>query len=93
MESMLNQLYRGEIHPEEDYRPVIQELLDMRREFAEHREKLLSELDGQMREKVRELLEERTFVSAYEIEDAYVQGMKLGARMAVELMGEGEKQA
>ena len=91
MDSILNQLYRGEIHPEEDYRPVIQELLDMRREFAEHREKLLSEFDGQTREKVRELLEERTFVSSYEIEDAYVQGMKLGARMAVELLREEEK--
>ncbi len=91
MDSILNQLYKGEIHPEENYRPVMQELLDMRREFAEHREKLLSELDEQTQEKVRELLEERTFVSSYEIEDAYVQGMKLGARMAVELLGEEKK--
>ena len=93
MDSILNQIYRGEIHPEEDYRPVMQELLDMRREFAEHREKLLSELDEKTQEKVRKLLEERTFVSSYEIEDAYVQGMKLGARMAVELLREEEKQA
>lgn len=86
MESVLNQLYRGEIHPEESYRPVMPGLLKMRKAFVEHQEALLSELDDQTRNKVRELLEERTLVSSYEIEDAYVQGMRLGAKMAAALL-------
>jgi len=86
MENILNKLYRGEIHPEETYRPSIPELMKMRREFVEHREALLSELDDKTRNKVQELLEERTFVSSYEIEDAYVQGMRLGAKMAAALL-------
>jgi len=91
MDSILNQLYRGEIHPEENYRPVMPELIEMRREFVKHRDALLAELDENRRKKVMSLLEERTLVSSYELEDAYVQGMKLGARMAVELLEEGKK--
>jgi len=86
MEDVLNKLYRGEIHPEETYRPEMPELIEMRRKFVERREALLSELDDKTRKKVQELLEERTFVSSYEIEDAYVQGMKLGARITAALL-------
>ena len=88
MEDVLNKLYRGEIHPEETYRPEMPELIEMRRKFVERREALLSELDDKTRKKVQELLEERTFVSSYEIEDAYVQGMKMGAKMIAALLKE-----
>ena len=91
MENILNSLYRGEIHPEETYKPVLPELIAARREFLAHRDKLLAALEEPVRKKVLDLLEERTFVSSYEIEDAYVQGMKLDARMAVELLKEEEK--
>lgn len=86
MEDILNKLYRGEIHPEETYRPEMPELIEMRRKFVERREALLAQLDDEIRQKVQELLEERTFVSSYEIEDAYVQGMKLGARITAALL-------
>jgi len=91
MESILNQLYRGEIHPEETYRPVLPELIEARKEFIGHRDALLAELDEKTREKVQALFEERTFVSSYEIENAYVQGMRLGARMTAALLGEEKK--
>lgn len=91
MELVLNQLYRGEIHPEERYRPVMPELIELRKSFIEYRDALLNELDGKTKGKLLELLEERTFVSSYEIEDAYVQDMTLGARMAVSLLKEENK--
>ena len=91
MDSILNQLYRGEIHPEETYQPVMPELKGVRDAFIAHRDALLAELDEEIRVKVQELFEERTFVSSYEIEDAYVQGMKMGARMTVALLGEEKK--
>lgn len=86
MDSVLSQLYRGEIHPEETYQPVMTELIEVRDAFIAHRDALLAELDEKTREKVQELFEERSFVSSYEIEDAYVQGMKMGARMAAALL-------
>ena len=88
MENILNMLYRGEIHPEETYQPVTPELIEVRDAFIAHRDALFAELDEEIRVKVQELFEERTFVSSYEIEDAYVQGMKMGARMITALLGE-----
>ena len=86
VEDILNMLYRGEIHPEETYQPMMPELMEVRDAFIAHRDALLAELDEDICVKVQELFEERTFVSSYEIEDAYVQGMKMGARMTVALL-------
>ena len=91
MEDILNLLYRGELHPVENYRPMMPELIEARRAFVEHREALLVRLEEKMRKEVQELFEERTFVASYEIEDAYVQGMRLGARMAIGLLEEEKK--
>ena len=88
MEDILNKLYRGEIHPEENYHPVMPELIEIRQAFVEHREALLARLDEKTRKEVQDLFEERTFVSSYEIEDAYVQGMKMGAKMIAALLKE-----
>jgi len=90
MEKILNMLYCGEIHPEEDYRPMMPELIEAKEEFAEYRDSLFAEFDEQTREKVQDLLDRRVFVSSYEIEDAYVQGMKMGAKMLAALL-EGKK--
>ena len=86
MEDILNLLYRGELHPEEDYRPVMLELIEARKEFMEYRNAMFAEFDEQTREKVQDLLDKRTFVSAYEMEDAYVQGMRMGAKMLSALL-------
>lgn len=86
MEDILNKLYRGEIHPEETYHPVMPELIEAKKEFEVHRDALLARLDESIRGKVQELFEERTFISSYEIEDAYVQGVQLGAKIAAALL-------
>ena len=88
MEDILNLLYRGELHPEEDYHPMMPELMEVRNTFVAHREELLARLDEKTRKEVQELFEERTFVSSYEIEDAYVQGMRMGAKMLAALLKE-----
>ena len=86
MEDILNLLYRGELHPEEDYCPMTPELIEARKEFMEYRNAMFAEFDEQTREKVQDLLDKRTFVSAYEMEDAYVQGMRMGAKMLSALL-------
>lgn len=88
MDDLLSRLYRGEIHPEENDQPVSDKLIQARRAYLEYQEKLLAELDEQTGDKVRALLEERTILSAGEMEDSYVQGMRMGAKIAVELLEE-----
>ena len=88
MDGILNQLYRGEIHPEENYRPVMPEVMEARNAFVAHREALLARLDEKTRREVQELFEERTLVASYETEDAYVQGMRMGAKLLAALLKE-----
>jgi len=91
MENILSQLYRGEIHPQETYKPCLPELLEERKIYLEHQAALIASLDAETGGRVLELLEERNYVSAYEMEDSYIQGMKMGARMAAELLMGTEK--
>ena len=86
MDGILNQLYRGEIHPEETYQPRMPELIEVRNAFIKHKDELLAEFDEKTRAKIQDLFDERTLVSSYEIEDAYVQGMQMGARMMAALL-------
>lgn len=87
MDNVLNMLYRGEIRPDEENRPMLEELTESRRDFARHRDQLLEKLDETTRKNVETLLEERMDVACCEMEDAYVRGMRMGARMALELLG------
>ena len=86
MKSILNQLYRSEIRPDEEDKPLLEELIEARRAFVNRREALLAEMEEPMRGRVRTLLEERLEVAALEMEDAYVRGMRMGAKMAMALM-------
>ena len=83
--TVLNRLYRSEIRPDEEV-STMNELKEARREFARHRDKLLVGLEAPLRERLERLLEEREEVAAFEKEDAYVRGTRMGAKMAVALL-------
>jgi len=86
--SVLNELYRSEIHPDEENHPMLDELTAARKRFACQREAMLAELSAPVRERVQSLLDERMEVAALEMEDAYVRGMRMGARMAMALLSD-----
>ena len=86
MGNVLNMLYRSEIRPDEEDRPMMEELSVARRDYARRRDKLLSSLEAPLQEKVLSLLEEREEMAALEKEDAYVRGTRMGAKMAVALL-------
>lgn len=86
MNCILNRLYRSEIRPDEEDKPMMEELTCARRDYARRRDKLLAALDTPLREKMEALLEEREEVAALEKEDAYVRGTRMGAKMAVALL-------
>ena len=90
MESILNELYHGMLHPEEEYHPS-QACRATRKMLAARQAVLLEkmrETDPDMCCEVEEILEEENAADAMEMEEAYVQGMRLGARLALGLLGE-----
>ena len=85
---VLYELYRSEIHPDEENHPMLDELTAARKRFACQREAMLAELSAPVRERVQRLLDERMEAAALEMEDAYVRGMRMGARMAMALLSD-----
>ena len=88
MGDVLHMFSRREIRPDEEKKPMMEELPLARRDYEKRRDRLLSSLDAPLRKKMQALLEEREEVAALEKEDAYVRGTRMGARMAAALLGE-----
>ena len=89
MKELLNMLYHGNIRPEEDYQPSSKEMLARRRRYAENRERLFAEIEDEaLKKKLMNLMDERNELFADEMEDCYVQGMRMGAQMVMALLGE-----
>ena len=88
MHSILNRLYHGEIRPEEGEQSMLGQIGPARKRFAQEREKLLMQVEEPVRTQLRRLMEEGVELSALEMEDAYVRGMRMGARMDIALLAD-----
>ncbi|MBR5302150.1 MAG: hypothetical protein IKU38_04885 [Clostridia bacterium] len=88
MNHILHMLYRSEIRPDEEDKPIVEELPAARQDFERRRDRLLAKIDAPLRNQIQALMEEREEVAALEKEDAYVRGTRMGARMAAALLQE-----
>ncbi|MBQ2835091.1 MAG: hypothetical protein IJN79_02105 [Clostridia bacterium] len=88
----LDALYRGEIDLQEQFKPRKKETIAARKKYLRLREQVLLELDEAAQARVVMLLEEYNAVSAMEMEEAYIEGMRTGAKMINALLGD-EKEA
>ncbi len=87
--SVLHDMYHGKVHLEEDYKSKSKAVLVGRKRYAENRDRLFAEIEDEaLKKKLMNLLDERSELFADEMEDCYVQGMRMGARMAMALLGE-----
>ena len=87
---ILEQLYRGELRPEEQYHPRLKENCEKREALRKRERALLEKLDDDMRKEIGKILDELNLIGVIELEDVYIQGMQLGARLAMELLGKEE---
>ncbi len=85
-ESLLHALYYGKIHPEAEPLPLTDEQREAQKAQTRREAALLSKLEGPLRAELMQLLEEANALSCDQIEAACIQGMRLGAKMAVELL-------
>lgn len=87
MESVLRELYHGRLEIQEDMQ-MPEEYEQMRRKCIEAQDALFAGMDEETRSRCLRVMEMQTMLSAMEEETAYIVGMKLGARMARELLDE-----
>ncbi|MBR5301430.1 MAG: hypothetical protein IKU38_01175 [Clostridia bacterium] len=90
MDKVLQELYHGMIHPEEEYQPA-EEIRQERNRLDRQQQRLMEQLckiSSQICTEIEELFEAETAVDAMEMENAYIQGMRMGARLALALLGD-----
>lgn len=89
MKSILQQLYRGEINPDEQFMPMGRAYTHKHQQRVMAERDFLNSLEGRQRERFMEIINHTFSMGDAELEEAYIQGMRMGARLIVELMGEG----
>ncbi|MBQ7885757.1 MAG: hypothetical protein IJ313_02565 [Clostridia bacterium] len=91
MDKILQELYHGMIHPEEEYQPRGEEHCRKIKEIAAQKAALLEKLEQnnlELRREVEALLDATNAADAVDMEEAYIQGMRMGAKLALALLGE-----
>jgi len=88
MRDLLRSMYKGRIHPEEKCCPDSEAYTEKLRELSVKQQGFLKMLDEKEKGACMSVWEEMTAVSALEVEEAYVSGMRLGAKLALELLKE-----
>ena len=83
---ILRKLYRGNIHPGEQSQPLMWERSRKEEAFLERYQTLLDQLETPLQKECRTLIEEANSISAYDCEQAYIEGMRMGAQLAAELL-------
>lgn len=87
---ILEELYHGTIHPQETYRPMTDEHRMKRRELIAKQESLLKKLGEEYCDDLEDILAELDMVGAMQMKEIYIQGMRMGARLTMELLEEEE---
>ena len=88
MDNILSELYHGILRPEEEYQPT-DECRQTRKKLTAQQTMLLEKLsaiDPDMHRLFLAMLEAENAADAMDLEEAYVQGMRMGARLALGLM-------
>jgi len=83
---ILEKFYKGKIHPGEQVMPIDKERYRKETLFEDKRQRLLDRLDEPIKRECLYLFEEANALSACDCEQAYIEGMRMGARLAAELL-------
>lgn len=87
---ILEKLYKGKIYPGEKSVPITRERYRMEAVFADRCQSLMEKLDESKKDEYMDILEEANAISAYDCEQAYIAGMRMGAQLMAEMLFSGE---
>lgn len=88
MQTILEQLYNGEIYPAEQYFPKSEEYQKIHKEHYEHYESFiesLSKLNPPLDKEFIKIMDEQLAVVPYEFSEMFIDGFRLGARILAEV--------
>jgi len=83
METILQQLFNGEIYPAEQFRPLVEEYMEIRKKQYEHYvdfiEKL-KKLEPPLHNKFIKIMDEQLDTVPFEISKMFIDGFRLSAK-------------
>lgn len=88
MDTILQQLYNGEICPAEQYHPMMEKYQEMREKQFRHYDdfvKTLEQLQPPLHERFIKIMDEQLDTVPYEMSEMFIDGLRLGARMVIEV--------
>ena len=88
MSSIMRDMYRGRVHPAEESEGLPEAYEEALHALNQKQQAYLSGLNETERAVCMAIWEEMTAVSTMEEEAAYVRGMRMGAKLALELLKE-----
>lgn len=87
-DSILKQLYNGQIYPPEQYHPSSEEYLQKSKRLSEYYQALSSELaalDPSLPDKLEQLFILKNSLCSTEVEEMYIEGFRLGVKLMAEV--------
>ena len=93
MSNILAALYNGEIHPSEDYVPKTKEYKKLDEEFIHASDAFSDKLDKDSAEEYERLIDMHADLLFMQEAESYIRGMRLGAKLVMELLIEDRKRA
>ena len=94
MDKILQEFYHGTIHPEEEYRPMSEEHQHALKDWEHKKDALMERIEKDapaLQAEMEELMEQATLLEGMAMEECYIQGMKMGARLALGLLGKNRE--
>ena len=87
MNTILWQIYNGEICMTEQYRPVLDEYKAMREKHLENYKDFLAKLDSPLDEEFIKIIDEQFDELPFDFFQMFSDGFRLGAKMMIEVLG------
>lgn len=85
MDKILQALYSGEIYPVEQYRPMIEEYIALRKNHYKSYEDFIKKLGIPLDKEFIQIMDEQLDAVPLELSEMFIDGFRLGARMMIEV--------
>lgn len=92
MDTILKQLYNGEIYPCEQYRPVMEEYKAMRKKQMENYDIFIKKLSSPLDMEFIRIMEEQLDTLPLDFFQMFTDGFRLGAKMMIEVLEDKHKE-
>lgn len=88
MDSILEQLYHGELYPYAYFKPTVEKFIVMQGQALKSYTGFMAKLPEELKDEFTRLVDDRMGVLPYELEQNFIDGFRMGVRIMAEVYAE-----